>query len=757
VSERASVAHPKAASAAIPSRLLQRQCACGVHTTGGGECLECSKKRMNLQLKLMVGVSDDPLEGEADRVAHQVMTMPIRYGRSAARPSIQRFTDQSQASQAEAPSSVEQVLSSPGRALDPALRQDMGQRFGFDFSRVRVHTGGAAERSALDVNAHAYTVGHDIIFGSGRFSPESPDGRRLLAHELTHVLQQSAREEPITSRNLGSHGSQPIGAALLQREGRGTPTPSCSLEVCWASIRAYHLGAAGFVHGVVNVNSGSGVHHLEVDPSYHQASGNWHSHVVNAPARRSGSPCQSLTATCAQASAVEAAAREYESRDAIYDPSTVTGPNSNSFVEWVLNRAGISTSTVSVPRGAPGWSYYIGHPAQRVDPPHIMRTDPGRTRAPAPRSFSGGSCGTTYRQARSASDYVALVREATRRLSAAGITSLSDQIKILRGLYYGTPWSRDFGAEHSMSRVAGFQIFTLSGTEYPRDPVSILDCGLYNALQRSQDVTTHGVTVDVGHLLIGLDARSATVAGHPVPNAPMVGFGGSGLDVVTWLGDLGGGAASLARDRARSSARRSVSSKFSGVDYGGPSNLEGDIAAYIVGSGGATTVVAPVVPPGSGLADILDAYLSPSVSGGSADWGARARTFLTMFGGTFSGSGTLTNEPAMIDDFADQIESFACAYASQRYVGSMTETQLLATCDHIRSSSREVAETFVHALVDAMSSGQIRASRFPTPTGPTPGACRYLTVPIRARRAAEEAARGARDLWERAERSWEAL
>ena len=65
----------------------------------------------------------------------------------------------------------------------------MEQRFGHDFSRVRVHSGGAAEQSARDVNANAFTVGHDVVFGAGMFAPGTDSGRRLLAHELTHVMQ----------------------------------------------------------------------------------------------------------------------------------------------------------------------------------------------------------------------------------------------------------------------------------------------------------------------------------------------------------------------------------------------------------------------------------------------------------------------------------------------------------------------------------------------------------------------------------------
>ena len=93
--------------------------------------------------------------------------------------------------QIAAPPSVHEVLRSPGQPLDPATRAFMEPRFGYDFSRVQVHFGGAAEKSARDVNAHAYTVGHDIVFGASRFAPEAHEGRRLIAHELTHVVQQS--------------------------------------------------------------------------------------------------------------------------------------------------------------------------------------------------------------------------------------------------------------------------------------------------------------------------------------------------------------------------------------------------------------------------------------------------------------------------------------------------------------------------------------------------------------------------------------
>lgn len=158
---------------------------------GGGECAGCAKNKSGLQRKLAIGASHDPLEREADRVANQVLAAPAHSAMSGTPPRIQRFTGYSTGESGTAPASVDRVLGSGGRPLDSALQQDMGQRFGYDFSQVRVHTGTAAEQSAQDVNAHAYTVGHNIVFGGGQYAPESTAGRRLMAHELTHVIQQS--------------------------------------------------------------------------------------------------------------------------------------------------------------------------------------------------------------------------------------------------------------------------------------------------------------------------------------------------------------------------------------------------------------------------------------------------------------------------------------------------------------------------------------------------------------------------------------
>ena len=175
-----------------PSRLLQRKCACGASAWSlGNECDECRTRRQGLQTKLRISAPRDVYEREADRVAEQVMANPARPDVSRAPPSIQRLSAAPNGSMHAAPASVDRVLASPGRPLEPALRRDMEGRFGYDFSRVRVHSDALSARSAREVDARAYTIGHDIVFGATEFAPKTAEGRRLLAHEMVHVAQQA--------------------------------------------------------------------------------------------------------------------------------------------------------------------------------------------------------------------------------------------------------------------------------------------------------------------------------------------------------------------------------------------------------------------------------------------------------------------------------------------------------------------------------------------------------------------------------------
>lgn len=190
----------QSSNSGIAGLLLHRKCACGSPTSSmTGECEECRSKKV-VQTKLTIGASNDSLKQEADRVADQVMSMPVHSTVTNAPLRIQRFTGQFSGDNGiVAPPSVDRVLASPGRPLEPRLRQNMEQRFGHDFSQVRVHTGASSEKSAREVNANAYTVGRDIVFANGQYSPDTVKGRRLLAHEIVHVIQQTIPNGSVSS------------------------------------------------------------------------------------------------------------------------------------------------------------------------------------------------------------------------------------------------------------------------------------------------------------------------------------------------------------------------------------------------------------------------------------------------------------------------------------------------------------------------------------------------------------------------------
>lgn len=102
------------------------------------------------------------------------------------------------------PHIVHDVLNSPGQPLDANTRAYMEPRFGQDFSGVRVHTDSQAAASAQAVNALAYTVGRDVVFGEGNYAPEGHEGRQLLAHELTHVVQQQTLAQGNTTLRMAT-------------------------------------------------------------------------------------------------------------------------------------------------------------------------------------------------------------------------------------------------------------------------------------------------------------------------------------------------------------------------------------------------------------------------------------------------------------------------------------------------------------------------------------------------------------------------
>lgn len=127
-----------------------------------------------------------------------------------------------------------------GRPLSPSLRAFYEPRFGHDFSRVRVHHDAQAAASARAINAHAYTIGRDIVFGPAQYAPGTSSGQRLLAHELTHVVQQTGR----SGANGPAHGllsksnDRLHTKATVFRSPAATSSPSSAATSIPADLKA---------------------------------------------------------------------------------------------------------------------------------------------------------------------------------------------------------------------------------------------------------------------------------------------------------------------------------------------------------------------------------------------------------------------------------------------------------------------------------------------------------------------------------------
>jgi hypothetical protein len=138
---------------------IQKKCSCG------GSCAKCKG------------------EEEAERISMSIMK------KESCQPSAVSFKSSADSNEQ---TQISEIMSNKGsgHGLDDNTRSFMGEKFGYDFGHVRLHNDSYAARKSNELNAEAFTIGRDVFFNTGRYNPSSGEGKRLLAHELTHVVQQ---------------------------------------------------------------------------------------------------------------------------------------------------------------------------------------------------------------------------------------------------------------------------------------------------------------------------------------------------------------------------------------------------------------------------------------------------------------------------------------------------------------------------------------------------------------------------------------
>ena len=213
----------------VTSNLLQRVCACGQHTSSSGECEECKRKHQGMLQRSATNAA--PIS-EVPPIVHDVLRSPgqpidaetrafmePRFGHDFSRvhanknlpvPTRLNIGAPNDRFEKEAELTAKRVLS---HIPTPFTK-------GYDFSGIRVHTDAKAGVSARSIGALAYTVGNNIVFDNNRFAPGAPDGRRLLAHELTHVIQQdSHRTQELIQADFAVEPTTPTTALHILSAG----------------------------------------------------------------------------------------------------------------------------------------------------------------------------------------------------------------------------------------------------------------------------------------------------------------------------------------------------------------------------------------------------------------------------------------------------------------------------------------------------------------------------------------------------------
>ncbi|WP_363495349.1 eCIS core domain-containing protein [Burkholderia sp. LMU1-1-1.1] len=207
--------------------LIARSTIPAVTNSGSGPAIQCLTA---------VTAPNDPSEVEAHAVAAKVMRMPAPEPSAAIGGAAHGVVQRSPAGPgAAAPVSVQ---TGGGAPLSAGVRNFMEPRFGADFSKVRVHTGAAAATQSARLNANAFALGQNIYFGAGQYQPDTPTGKALIAHELTHTIQQGASPQTTAVRRSEAPTVSSQVGPRVQRDFLGIPSP-----------RDYFAGKAGAIPG----------------------------------------------------------------------------------------------------------------------------------------------------------------------------------------------------------------------------------------------------------------------------------------------------------------------------------------------------------------------------------------------------------------------------------------------------------------------------------------------------------------------------
>jgi outer membrane protein OmpA-like peptidoglycan-associated protein len=660
----------------VVGKYLQRACACGQHVGNGGECEECKKKRLGmlqrsavnnapinsparkLQAKLAINKTGDEYEQEADRIADEVMAMPVNHSVSNAPPRIQRFVQQSTEQMNAAPASVDQALASCGSPLEPSLQRDMEQRFDYDFSQVRVHTDSKAAESAVAVNALAYTVGRDVVFARGMFKPDSSTGKRLLAHELGHTIQQGAasrRENKSQFATLTASPSLakkdapqsgPSHKANDPNQLKSELHPTGKVHLFADQVASIYFGTKSYVpdqddHKILNALAKEYQYMLE-------RKGGLRGKVIgHADVELSSNPDNQELSF--QRARWTAAALKFHLTE------LTKGTATNLQFETEGNGTGycMGDPDCKSKRRPDTLALY-----RRADIMIFTEKMPSPSLVACPPVSGAG--------VKTIGEYIELIRCSETKTGY----SPTQMLALLRQMYYGKPWSAT-----TRDPNWDFVIPCSPNLGHPKDK---LGQPLFDALYNT--VTIEGI--DLGHVFTGLEAMTCPASEVKLEKSKF----GVGIELTvaisnesfaTWGGDVGSAAGAMVACWMMSNAERATKGKdnchqgdmpesleqYFVKRLAPPADLEGDIAPFVIRAAQSPTCAGTLEKKFTPQAPIstvfMDFFLNRGPSGRTSK--NRYLCFAEIIGAKVV-DGKITNRPDLHRQYQRGVLSFAWAY-----------------------------------------------------------------------------------------------
>jgi outer membrane protein OmpA-like peptidoglycan-associated protein len=614
-----------------------------------------------IQTKLAVNRPGDDYEQEADRVAEQVMRIP----EPPAQARVQTKRIQvGGTGQIAAPPMVHDVVRSPGQLLNPATRAFMEPRFGYDFSRVRVHADAKAAESAGALTALAYTVGQDVVFGAGQYQPNTSAGQQLLAHELSHTIQQGAalRQSPLR---------QPIRKSLVQARLVQTPI-----------IARKNDAKAGPSHRANDKNQlkselhPSGVAHLYAD----QVASIYFGIKSYVPDQDDHKALKALAEeyryTAQRLGGLKGVVIGHADIEASSDPDN----QELSFQRARWTAAVLKTYLEEAARGSltdfqfdvegAGTRFCMGDPdckakARSEALAQYRRADVIIYSKATPNPGISSCPPTSEVAVKSLAEYIELIRCAEVKTGY----SPRQMLAMLRQMYYGEDWSA--------SSLDKTWKYVIPCSPNLGNPQGMLGDRLYKALHNS--IIVEGT--DLGHIFTGLEAMTCPSSSVTVEKSKF----GIGIELrvdlsnesfATWGGDLGSVAGAMVacwmmtnEERANKGKKdcHQGSSPQGLMDYfmrlASPGDLEGDIAPFAMRAaelgacgGSLETQFTPQAPISSMFPNF---FFNRGFAGRTSK--DRYRCFAEAIGANVV-NGKINNRAALRNKYEQKVLSFAWAY-----------------------------------------------------------------------------------------------